>query len=91
MPAFEESDFTEAYVEPFNSSTGFFATKLLGSFTGLTGGEVEIGMPNESAFYTFAVTSLTVSAVPEPSTYAALAGLAAFGLVLLRRRRANVA
>ncbi len=94
MPAFTESDFTASYVEPFNSTTGFFATKGFGSFTGLTNGTVEIGMPNDSAFYTFAVTGLsvgTVSAVPEPSTYAALAGLAAFGLVLLRRRRANVA
>lgn len=29
----------------------------------------------------------TTAAVPEPSTYAALAGLAVFGLVVLRRRR----
>jgi hypothetical protein len=94
MPSFTTSDFTEAYVEPFNSSTGFFATKLWGSFTGLTSGTVEIGMPDDATFYTFAVTGLSVgavSAVPEPSTYAALAGLAAFGLVLLRRRRANAA
>lgn len=94
MPSFTESDFTQAYVEPFNSSTGFFATKFLGSFTGLTSGTVEIGMPDGDTYYTFAVTDLSIgaaSAVPEPSTYAALAGLAAFGLVLLRRRRANVA
>jgi len=30
------------------------------------------------------------SAVPEPSTYAALAGLGAFGLVMLRRRKARI-
>lgn len=36
----------------------------------------------------FTPTSLTISAVPEPSTYAAFAGLAALGLVALRRRRA---
>ncbi len=33
-------------------------------------------------------TLLTVAAVPEPSTYAALAGLCALGAVTLRRRRA---
>lgn len=33
------------------------------------------------------VSSLATSAIPEPSTYAALAGLGALGLVLYRRRR----
>jgi len=33
----------------------------------------------------------TYSAIPEPSTYAALAGLAALGVVMLRRRRAALA
>jgi hypothetical protein len=36
-------------------------------------------------------TSLTVSAIPEPSTYAALSGALAFGLALWRRRRLAVA
>lgn len=35
--------------------------------------------------------NISVSAVPEPSTYAALAGLAALGLVMWRRRRQSVA
>jgi hypothetical protein len=34
------------------------------------------------------LTGFTATAVPEPSTYAALAGLAAFGLAAWRRRRA---
>lgn len=42
-----------------------------------------------SALYTSGVLSVTASAVPEPSTYAVLAGLAAFGLVALRRRKTS--
>jgi len=34
------------------------------------------------------VVSATTSAIPEPSTYAALAGLGVLGLALSRRRRA---
>ena len=33
------------------------------------------------------ITSIAVSAVPEPSTYAAFAGLAVLGLAASRRRR----
>ena len=36
---------------------------------------------------TFQSFSLTSSAIPEPPTYAALAGLAALGLAVLKRRR----
>jgi len=32
-------------------------------------------------------TALTVSAIPEPSTYAALSGVLALGLAVWRRRR----
>jgi hypothetical protein len=39
-----------------------------------------------SALYSTGVLSITTSAVPEPSTYAPLAGLAAIGFVALRRR-----
>lgn len=34
------------------------------------------------------LTAQTVVAVPEPSTFAALAGLSALGAVMVRRRRA---
>ncbi|MES2696005.1 MAG: PEP-CTERM sorting domain-containing protein [Verrucomicrobiota bacterium] len=43
---------------------------------------------NFGALETSLNTAITASAIPEPSTYAALAGLAAFGLVAWRRRKA---
>jgi hypothetical protein len=38
---------------------------------------------------TFAIDDFEITAVPEPSTYALLAGLATLGLVIMRRRRAD--
>ena len=35
----------------------------------------------------FTIDSVTVSAIPEPSTYAMLAGLGALGLAAWRRRQ----
>lgn len=52
-----------------------------GTYSG--GGTIE-----SFAGVTFATTA---SAVPEPSTYAALAGLAMFGYVVIRRRRMHTA
>jgi len=43
---------------------------------------------NGTANPSFLSPSLEISAVPEPSTFAALAGLCALGAVMLRRRRA---
>jgi len=40
-----------------------------------------------NAAYWEASTSLTISAIPEPSTYATFAGIAALGLIAWRRRR----
>lgn len=50
-----------------------------------TGGS---GSLMEMAFSTTAGESLVAGAVPEPATYAALAGVAALGIAALRRRRA---
>lgn len=85
-----------AYAEPFNATTGYWAG-YTGTYSGFTGPYNKIAVYSlayQTTYMEFTPTSLTISAVgavPEPSTYAAFAGLAAFGLVLLRRRRANVA
>ncbi|MCF7688282.1 MAG: PEP-CTERM sorting domain-containing protein, partial [Cephaloticoccus sp.] len=67
---------------PYNLTTGLFNSKLLDlRFDGSVPG-VDI--------INFNATSFEInpgSAVPEPSTYAAWAGLAVFGTVLWRRRR----
>ncbi len=67
----------------WGSATGTFSTLNLPDLSayGLTW--------DTSALYSTGVLSVTTSAVPEPSTYAAFAGLAALGLVALRRRRAT--
>lgn len=75
-----------SYVEPFASGTGFFTSYVGTISSGLTG-TVTLSDPSYNNTV-FTVTSLTISAVPEPSTYAALAGLAALGFVAWRRRRA---
>ena len=64
------------------SLTSYFLTPgYTGTFTGFSSGVVN-AVPSD-----FTVNSLTISAIPEPSTYAALFGLAALGLVAWRRRR----
>lgn len=64
-------------------STGAVATYAgIESFDYAANGDAATGQEPSSK-----MTNLTVTAVPEPSTYAALLGLAGFGLVLWRRRR----
>ena len=75
--------FPVSYVDP---------TTYWGDFTGThpVSGTVQLLGSGGAGLMTFNVTDLTVtnlSAVPEPSTYAALAGVAAFGLAGCRRRR----
>lgn len=66
----------------FGSQTGTFATLNLPTLTtGLTW--------DTSALYSTGQISITGTAVPEPSTYALFAGLAAFAGVVWRRRRAH--
>lgn len=75
------------------AATGGTITLTSGSFQGLTSA-VEFrlyGWNASSAGGTFSVNDFTfngtVSAIPEPSTYAALAGVAALGLALRHRRQ----
>lgn len=90
------SDEIEHGTYTWNPTTGAFA---LGSM--LVDLNSEVGLNSGSAIDSFTVSGLTltghdaegffylsaVSAIPEPSTYATLAGLGALGLALVRRRR----
>jgi hypothetical protein len=64
------------WVVPSDGFTITFSNTTAGSFA-------QLGTTATPAF-----TKTVVSAVPEPSTYAALAGVAVLGLAALRRRRA---
>jgi hypothetical protein len=88
IPAFT---YNPSYVD----ATGYF-NGYLGTYSGFTPGTpytptymIIAGNDGDSVNYTqeFTVNSLTISAIPEPSTYAALFGLAALGLVAWLRRR----
>lgn len=57
----------------------------LGSIGGTLG--VIIEKPGSAGFMAFDEVTLSVTAVPEPSTYAAIAGALALGAVAARRRR----
>jgi len=68
--------------------TGAFDGSIVDSLR-ISGG-IPSGVPGATAVLNLQldeVSSVATSAIPEPSTYAALAGLGAFGLVLYRRRR----
>jgi hypothetical protein len=72
--AFGDSSDWSSFSQTVSSSTGLAANQFVVRFSA-TGGE------------RIMVDNFTVTAVPEPSTYAALAGLLALGLVMARRRR----
>ncbi len=76
-PNFNTTTFTE-FSQTFNVSQGFEGTDTLTL-------QFQFAMgPVANAGGSFAVDNITV--IPEPATYAALIGLLALGLVLLRRR-----
>jgi fibronectin-binding autotransporter adhesin len=70
----------------FVSVGGSFAEALSGS-PAITGSGWSASSPTWSYAFDNASGDLTISAVPEPSAFAALAGLAGLGLVGARRRR----
>ncbi len=73
------------YVEPFGPS-GYFSN-YISSYS--AGGTVDIrDTVGTHTYFTITNLSISAAAIPEPSTYAALAGITALGLVVLRRRHA---
>ena len=72
--------FTADYTSSFSQSTNL-------SFLNSTNSRLFVG--SEGSGVTFDSFVVTTSAIPEPGTYAAFAGLAALGLAAYRRRRAT--
>lgn len=68
----------------FNYPAGFFFGDSMLSDRSIIYFKVNAGIPNGGALQ---IDNFTVSAIPEPSTYAALAGLGALGLACWRRRQ----
>lgn len=75
-----------SYVDPVT-----YFSAYLGSYTPTSGSIAMLqGFGGQDDLLAFTVTNVTIaaaSAIPEPSTYALLAGAGALGLVVLRRRR----
>ncbi|TVP81692.1 MAG: PEP-CTERM sorting domain-containing protein [Puniceicoccaceae bacterium] len=95
--AIESSEGTNVLVALFNSPSVSGISP--GDAVGLLVSNSVVGGLGQNNYSLGSVTNMTilagipgslqmVSAVPEPSTYAALAGLVALGAVMLRRRRA---
>ena len=74
-----------------NDPNSYFSTVTLGTYTFNNksgGGSFLVTSQGENVTFDFSTVTLgTVSAVPEPSTYAAIAGLLALGIVWSVRRR----
>jgi hypothetical protein len=79
------SQWTYSYSGPGINSTPVYTFSTNPTITQVGFGTISGVTGN---FDNFTLTQ--TSAIPEPSTYAALAGLAAFGLVCVRRRRAGL-
>jgi hypothetical protein len=80
----------QAFVEPFDATNGYFAShNYFGTYSGFTDGTLYLAEVGGGDAGSFAITSLTIApaAIPEPSTYAAVLGVAVLGVVALRRRR----
>ena len=88
LPSFA---FPESHVNP---STYFAA--YYGTYTGFSSADssnadvINLDFNNHGNSMQFNITSITISGIPEPSTYGALLGVAALGLAEVRRRRSLV-
>lgn len=73
--------FSGSYVDP----TTYFTAR---AGTYVAAGELQLyrASPDNGVIATFAVTQLSISAIPEPSTYAAMAGVLVLGLAVWSRR-----
>ena len=81
--------FTPASGATFNL---FDAATLTGSFATVSLPTLTAGLTwDTSGLYSAGILSVTGTAIPEPSTYAVLAGLAALGLAAWRRRGRSIA
>jgi hypothetical protein len=67
----------------FDFTTGNFTNVTLGALPTLTGGLTW----NTTQFISNGILTVAASAIPEPSTYAALAGVLVLGMAVSRRRR----
>jgi hypothetical protein len=73
----------------YMAPTTFF-TSYVGTYA-LTGGQIRIESADGFAVYATASQLTIASAIPEPSTYAAIFGAAALGFAVWRRRRGAAA
>jgi fibronectin-binding autotransporter adhesin len=87
-----EGDLVVTLLNAFTPASGatfnlFDATTFTGSFATVSLPTLTAGLTwDATALYTTGVLSVTGTAIPEPSTYAALAGVAALGLAAWLRR-----
>lgn len=83
---------TFAYPGSYTTLESYYSS-YSGTYGGFQAGTdiVRLYDTSNSLYLSFDLISLQISAVPEPSTYAAFAGLASIGLVVILRRRKSAA